>query len=163
MEQLSDKNEIEIINIGWQAPEFEKYEKGPLWFIILGIVALIIFTISLLTKNFIFAFLIVLIVFAIFVYALKEPRIINFKIDGQGLYINEKLTPYQDLESFWIFYEPPKIKELSIKSKKWTLPLIKIPLAEQDPIAIRRALIKFIPEEKQEESLIDNLTKSLRF
>ena len=164
MEHTPDgKKESEIINIQWQAPEFEKYEKGPLWFIILGAIALIVFTVSLLAKNFIFSFLIVLIVFAVFIYALKEPRIIKFIINGEGLYINEKLIPYQDLDSFWIFYQPPKIKELSIKSKKWSSSLIKIPLAEQDLVAIRRALIKFIPEKKQEESLVDNLTKSLRF
>ncbi len=69
-----------LIDIQWQAPEFEKYEKGPGWFIILGISALVIFTIVLLMKNFIFAILIILAVFVIFIYALKEPRLINFKI-----------------------------------------------------------------------------------
>lgn len=153
----------ELINIEWQAPEFEKYEKGPGWFISVGAIALIIFTISLMTKNFIFAFLIILAVFIIFIYALKEPRIIKFKIDGQGLNIDEKFYRWEELKSFWIFYEPPQLNYLSIESKRWTMPLIKISLKEQDPVAIRQALIKFIPEEKQEESLIDILTRYLRF
>jgi hypothetical protein len=159
----SDIDQPELINIEWQAPEFEKYEKGAGWFIALGIIALIFFTVVLLMKNFIFAILIVLIVFTIFIYALKQPRVINFKISGKGITIEDKLFAYQELKSFWIFYEIPDIKELSIRSKKWLMPLIKIPLEEQDPSSIRRALIKFIPEQKQELSLVDIIARNLKF
>jgi len=152
-----------LINLEWRAFEFEKYEKGPIWFIIVGALALILFTVALLLKSFIFAVMIILAVFAVFIYALKEPRLINFKIDGKGILIDHKLYEYQDLKSFWIFYDPPETKELSIQSKKWLAPLIKIPLAEEDPTIIRNALIKFIPEEKQELSLIDVIAKNFRF
>ncbi|OGZ33920.1 MAG: hypothetical protein A2Y98_00375 [Candidatus Portnoybacteria bacterium RBG_19FT_COMBO_36_7] len=153
----------EIIDIQWQAPEFEKHEKGLAWFIILGIFALTIFTIVLLMKNFIFAILIVMMVFIVFIYALKEPRIITFKISAKGINIGDKNYSFSELKSFWIFYEPPEIKELSIKSKKWIMPLIKIPLDKQDPTFIRNALIKFMPEQMQEQSLIDILAKNLKF
>lgn len=153
----------ELINIQWEAPEFEKYEKGAGWFIVLGIFALIIFTIVLLMKNFIFAILIILAVFTIFIYALKEPRLVTFKISGKGITIDTKIYSYDELKSFWIFYEPPQIKELSLKSKKLLMPLIKIPLEEQNPTLIRGALIKFIPEQKQEQSLIDIVAKNIRF
>jgi hypothetical protein len=153
----------ELINIEWQAPEFEKHEKGLIWFIILGISALIVFTIVLIMKNFIFAILIVMMVFVIFIYALKEPRIITFKISAKGIDIGDKNHSFGELKSFWIFYEPPEIKELSVRSKKWITPLIKIPLDKQDPSLIRSALIKFIPEQMQEQSLIDILARNLRF
>ncbi len=153
----------ELINIQWEAYEFEKYEKGPGWFIVLGIFALIIFTIVLLMKNFIFAILIILALFTIFIYALKEPRLVTFKISGKGITIDTKIYSYEELKSFWIFYEPPQIKELSLKSKKLLMPLIKIPLEEQSPTLIRGALIKFIPEQKQEQSLIDIVARNIRF
>jgi hypothetical protein len=156
-------DQSELINIEWQAPEFEKYEKGTGWFIALGIIALIFFTIVLIMKNFIFAILIVLIVFTIFLYALKQPRIINFKISGKGITIEDRLFAYQELKSFWIFYEVPETKELSVRSKKWMMPLIKIPLKEQDPSLIRRTLIKFLPEQKQELSLVDIIARNLKF
>jgi len=160
-EKTSEQSEL--IDIQWQAPEFKKYEKGPGWFIILGISALLIFTIVLLMKNFIFAILIILAVFVIFIYALKEPRLVNFKISGKGITIDDKVYSYEELKSFWIFYELPQIKELSIRSKKWLMPLIKIPIEEQDPTLIRSALIKFIPEQKQEESVIDVVARNLKF
>ncbi len=153
LEKQQNNPAPELINIEWQAPEFEKHEKGPKWFILVGIFALAIFTISLFMKNYIFAAMIIIAVFTIFIYALKEPRVINFKIDGKGIAIAQKLYSYSDLESFWIFYEPPQIKELSIKSKKWLMPFLKIHLADQNPLPIRQALIKFIPEELQKSGL----------
>ncbi|MBI4709455.1 MAG: hypothetical protein HY764_04625 [Candidatus Portnoybacteria bacterium] len=156
-------NESELIELEWEAPEFENPEKGHWWFIIVGIVALAVFTIALLMSNFIFALLIVISVFIIFVFALKKPKIVKFKIDGSGIMIDEKLLSYRDLRSFWIFYDPPHIKELSIKSKKWLMTLIKIPLEQEDPSQIREALIKFIPEEEQEQSLIDVITRRIGF
>jgi len=160
-EKINDQ--LELIDIQWQAPEFEKHEKGPAWFIILGISALIIFTIVILMKNFIFAILIVMMVFVVYIYALKEPRLLIFKISGKGITIDDKIYSFDELKSFWIFYEPPETKELSVRSKKWLMPLIKIPIDKQDPNLIRSALIKFIPEQKQEQSLIDIIARSLRF
>ena len=162
------KNETETqplmpINIEWQAPEFEKYEKGKVWFVTAAIIALAVFTAALIMENFIFAFLIILAVFIIFIYALKEPRIVNFKIDSHGITIDKKLYTYQEIISFWIFYDPPHLKELTIKSKKFIAPLIKIPLADQDPVEIRQTLLKFIKEEKEEESLADIFARYLRF
>ena len=160
-EKVNDKSQL--VDIQWQAPEFEKHEKGPAWFIVLGISALIVFTIVLLMKNFIFAILIILAVFTVFVYALKEPRLITFKISGKGITIDDKIYSYEELKSFWIFYELPQIKELSIRSKKWLMPFIKIPIDEQNPTIIRSALVKFIPEQKQDQSLIDIVARNLRF
>jgi len=155
--------EAKLIHLEWQAPEFQKYEKGPLWFIIVGLIGLGIFAIALLMKNFIFAIMIIFAVFAIFVYAVKNPGLVTFTLDGNGLTIGEKKYSYDGLKSFWIFFEPPEIKELALNSKKWSTPLIRIPLGEQDPVAIRQALLKFIPEEKIEESIIDSLARTFKF
>jgi len=161
--QKENTKEKELVSFEWQAPEFEKHEKGIGWFITAGVLALIIFTIALLMENFIFAFLIILAVFAIFIYALKEPRMIKFKIGSRGITIEQTLYTYEDLRSFWLFYDPPQLQELAIKSKKWLFPLITIPLAGENPIEIRKTLLRFLPEKKEEESLIDALTKYLRF
>jgi len=162
-EEKKTGEQPELIDIQWQAPEFEKYEKGPGWFIVLGIFALIIFTIVLLMKNFIFAILIILAVFTIFIYALKEPRLVTFKISGKGITIDTKIYSYDELKSFWIFYQPPQIREISLRSKKTIMPYIKIPLGEQNPVEIRKILLKYLPERRHKESLIDNLSRSLRF
>jgi hypothetical protein len=70
---------------------------------------------------------------------------------------------FNNLKSFWIFNEPSEVKYISIESKKVFMPRIAIPLGEQPPEEIRRTISKFLPEKKQEESLIDALGKHFRY
>ncbi len=150
-------------HIKWQAPEFEQQEKNKSWFVIAGLVALGLFLWAILTKNFIFAILIALSYFSISVYAIKKPKKIKLAITPRGVKIDNSLYEYDNLRSFWIFYSPPYLKELSIRSRKTIMPYIKIPLGETNPAKVRKILIKYIPERKQEESLIDNLARGLKY
>lgn len=89
----------------------------------------------------------------------KKSRFIKCKIRKRGVQVNDTLYPYKYLKSFWIFYDPPRQAEISLWSKKALTGYIKIPLGEEDPVKIRKLLIKFIPEKKQEESLSDIFVK----
>lgn len=150
-------------HIKWIAPEFEYYPKGKGWFIIAGLIAAGLFLWALLTKNFIFALLIGLSYFSLSAYAMKKPRQIPLAITSKGVQIDNNIYEFENLKSFWIFYDPPQIREASLRSKKMIMPYIKIPLGEQNPVEVRQALLKYLPEKKQEESLIDNLSRNLRF
>ena len=150
-------------NLEWTAPEFEYYRKDKSWLVIAGLIAAGLFLWALLTKNIIFALLIGLSYFTVITYGLKKPASVKLAVTAKGIKINQALYEFDNLKSFWIFYELPQIKELSLKSKKLLMPLIKIPLEEQDPTLIRGTLIKFIPEQKQEQSLIDIVAKNIRF
>jgi hypothetical protein len=157
----SKKNNDNLI--AWSAPEFTKYEKDFSWFAITGIIAAIIFAISLFTKNYVFAIVIILSVFSLYIWSQKEPRKYKFKINPKGITIGKNTYSYDNLKSFWIFYDPPKIKYLSVESKKIIMPRIVIPIGEEDPNKIRELLIKFLPEKEQEESLTDVLGRHLRY
>lgn len=157
------KNKKTIDQISWTASEFPHYNKDRSWFIILTIIAIGLLLLALFTKNIIFAVLISISFFSIFIYALKKPENVNLVISHKGVKINKTLYEFNSLKSFWIFYEPPEIKEISLRSKKMVMPYIKIPLGEQNPVEIRRFLIKYLPERKHKESLIDNLARILRF
>ncbi len=156
--------------IEWTALEFKKYKKNKKWFISLGIIAIIIVIIAIFLKNFLLVVATILAVFAIYIYAKKEPRKIKFSISGKGIQINQNIYRFEDLKSFWIFYEPaspaggpPEIKEISIRSKKTLMPYIKIPLGSQSPVEVRKLLLKFLPEKKHQESIIDKWTRQSRF
>lgn len=150
-------------NIQWSALEFVKHEKNPLWFIIGGIIAIIFLIFSIWTKNFIFAIIIILATFSIFIWAQKKPRKITFLLTPKGLKIDENLYAFDHLKSFWIFYDPPEIKFLSVESKKLFMPRIIIPIADENPNRIREFLLKYLPEVEQRESLIDILARRLRY
>ncbi len=153
-----NKNQIE-----WTAPEFEQYQKSKSWYIITGAIAGILFLIAIFTKNLLFALMVALSYFIITTYASKKPREIKLAITPKGIKIEKTLYSFENLRSFWLFYDPPEVKELSLRSKKSIMPYIKLPLGEQDPIEIRQVLIKYLPEKKHKESLTDNLARQIKF
>ena len=150
-------------HLEWTAPEFEHQEKDKSWFLISGLIAAGLFIWAIFAKNFLFALLVSLAYFSIAVYAVKKPREIKLAITSRGVKVDRTLYEYDNLRSFWIFYNPNGIKELSVRSRKTIMPYIKIPLGETNPAKVRKILIKYIPEKKQEESLVDNLARQARF
>jgi len=157
-----DSKKNDDVFISWVAPEFTRYEKSKIWFILLGIISATLIIIALLMKNFLFALIIFMAAFLIYVQGLKHPRKIKFTISEEGLTIDEKTFHYSELKSFWIF-EEPGIRILSVITKKLIQPQLSIPLEDQSPEIIRKALIRFIPERKQEETLTDIITRKLKF
>ncbi len=147
----------------WSAPEFEYYPKNKSWFLVVSLLAAILFIWPLLTKNFIFAILIGLAYFSIIVYGQKKPNEISLAISAEGVKVNKTLYNFDSLKSFWIFYDNYGLKELSLRSKKNIMPYVKVPLGEVNPVDVRRILLQYLPERKHQESFVDNLTRNLRF
>lgn len=149
--------------IAWIAPEFEYREKSKNWLLFAAVIAFALFLFALLTENILFALLVIIAFFALLSYGFKQPHEIKFAVTAKGVRIESTLYPYENLRSFWIFYQPPDIMILSIHSKKTVMPYIKIPLGNQNPVPVRRLLIKYLPEKRQQESLIDHLSRRLKF
>jgi|SRR3989344_4657008 len=146
----------------WKAPEYIYYEKSTDWYWALGIVTIGLLAVAVIMSNFLFAVLVLLGGFTLAMFGARKPRVANFSISVEGIRVDNTLYPYESLKSFWIFYDPP-FKELSIESQKLILPHIKIPLDTMNPVEIRAYLLQFLPEKKQEESLIDHLANYLKF
>lgn len=149
--------------IEWATPEYNYYQKDKVWIIVASVFTLLLIGWAIWTKNILFAILIALGYFLIIVFAFKKPDTIYISLSPRGITVNTKFYEFEDIESFWIFYDLPETKELSIKSKSKISPYIVIPLGDQSPIAAREYLIRYIPEKKQTESLLDNITRGLRF
>lgn len=149
--------------IEWQAPEYEFQKKNPEWFWALGIITLALFLATLLLHNFLLGLLVILAGFSLALYAGRRPNIVSFKIDVQGIHINDKMYPYENLKSFWLDYQPPYKKELIVESKKTFMPHLNMMLEETDPVKVRSYLLQFLKEEKIEESLILTIARFLGF
>jgi hypothetical protein len=153
---------VSIEKIEWTAAEFVEYKKDKRWFFYAGLITIGLIIIAILIKNFLLAVIVLLAAVTVYIYSVKEPRKIIFSISGQGIQIDKQIYDFENLKSFWIFYNS-EIKELSIRSKKAIMPYIKIPLGKQDPVEVRELLLKFLPEKKHQESVIDNWARRLRF
>ena len=87
----------------------------------------------------------------------------KFSVTSHGIRVGSRLYPFEDLRSFWIFYDPPLFKEISLRSKKTFMPVIRAPLGELDPIRLRHILLRFLREEEEETSVVDIIAKRLGF
>ncbi|TSC78445.1 MAG: Uncharacterized protein G01um101429_776 [Parcubacteria group bacterium Gr01-1014_29] len=149
--------------ISWQAPEYTQYKRSPDWYWSVGILTIGIFITALVFHNILFAIFILLAGFTIALYGARPARVVTFTLLGEGIRIQDRVYPYEMLKSFWIFYHPPNIKEISVESHKFIMPHIKIPLGDTNPVTVRAYLQQFMPERPQEESLIDITARYLGF
>ncbi|OGH49829.1 MAG: hypothetical protein A2746_01960 [Candidatus Yanofskybacteria bacterium RIFCSPHIGHO2_01_FULL_44_22] len=92
--------------------------------------------------------------------AKKHPAS-KIAIGGLGISVGSNLYPFKELRTFWLDYVPGNAKELSLEPKKWYLPYIKIPVAGQNPVELRKILMNFLPEKEHEISLADIIGKKL--
>lgn len=147
----------------WSAYEYEYYEKSADWYWWVGFVAIILLGFALWQRSFLFVLVLLLGWFTIVLYAIRPPQMISFSVAERGVLIGDRLYLWHDLRSFWIFYNPPMRKELVITPKKALLSAFKMNLGDADPSALHDILIKFLPEIEEEDSLIDNLARLVRF
>ena len=160
--EVAEETEIAKVVLSWQAPEFQKYERSQNWFMLWLIISIVAVAIAIIFKNFLFAIFLVFAALAVFIHALQEPKTATFKITARGVLIDGKIHSFEDLESFWIIYEPPQVKTLILKSKKLLVSQVNIPIGSENPVKIRQALIDFLPEKEQRESLIDLISRLLK-
>ena len=145
----------------WSAPEFEVYEKSGKWYLIAASFIAIMVLYALFNNDPIMAITFILIGIVGYIYLQKDPRIITFSITSKGVVADKEIYLYENINSFWIFYDPIHTKTISLHTKASMLPYIHIPLNEEDPVHLRSILIEEIPEIKQEPSLIDAIERVL--
>jgi hypothetical protein len=145
----------------WLAPEFETYEKSGRWYLIASLIIASIVIYAIITNSIIMAITFILIGVVGYIYLQKEPRILDFSITHDGIVVGQEIYDFDNIKSFWIFYEPGMMKVISLRVKGRFMPYVHIPIHDQDPVQIRAALLKFIPEIKQELNAVDTIEKLL--
>lgn len=145
-------------SIEWQVPAQATSKKGYLFgfsaLLLIGAFGLIFFKIDMLLAT-----LLILAVMVIVLNSTKKPEELKILINPLGVAINDTERQYKEFKSFWIEYSATGVKELSLESKKWYLPYLKILLGDQNPIEIRNLLIKFLPEKEHEKSLLEEIIR----
>jgi hypothetical protein len=147
--------------LSWSAPEFEMFEQNKKRLSYIALILLAIIVYATFTNNPIMAIVFVLIGIVAYMQMNKEPRILNFQIVPEGILAGNELYEFENIRSFWIFYDPKNIKVISLHIKSYLTPFVHIPIQNEDPVEIRRILLKYIPEIKQEHNLAEILERFL--
>lgn len=133
-------------------PEYERYERGWVWYFVAGSLMTILLIYSLMDANYIFGVILVLLGFLLILRNRREPKSVEIKLAESGVWINGELKGYRDFQTFWIVYDPPMVKNLYIDPKGWK-PKMSIPLDEIDPVEVRTWLRTKVKEDLEQKDL----------
>lgn len=154
--------ETEILRgISWEAKEHVPTKRNKKILILLSFFLFLIILYALLTQSPIMAITFILIGVMVYINLNHESKSLLFSLDTEGVHIGRELYPYENIYSFWIFYEPGKRKYLSLHTNGDLTPYVHIPIGDEDPLIIRKTLLQFLPEEKHSVRLIDIIEEYL--
>ncbi|MFH1236561.1 MAG: hypothetical protein V1685_06555 [Parcubacteria group bacterium] len=148
----------------WEFPEFIQYKRSRAWYISSSAVAIGGFALSLLSKNLLFAIIIVIIAILYFIRDRQRPGTVVISITEDGISIGERFYSHESLKQFWLIYEPPAIKRLYVRFQSGLRPNLSIPVEDQDPVALRAILLKYLEEDLDQrgESFSDGFQRILK-
>lgn len=148
----------------WEFTEYVKYERSLAWYIGLGIIEVVVIIYSILSKNFLFALIAILVGLILVLHSKREPAELNCQIFEDGIQVGQKFYEWNDIKTFRLVYLPPEIKLLYIDLKSVFMPDFSVPLNNQNPLEIRQILKTYLVEdlEKQYETLTDRMNRWLR-
>lgn len=155
---LQKKRKVRAL-MSWKIKDLEKTSKNTKFFLYLYSFLFLLTVYGLLTNNLLLSILVIVFGFAFFLFEKKQPQIVIFAVTKDGIFIHDHLYTYRSLKSFWIEYQPEGLKEVSFRSSQIFLPYIKVPLGETDPTALRKQLLKFLPEEEHPPGFSDFLDR----
>ena len=148
----------------WRIKEYIQYQRSQAWYIVIGIIALLLLVYAIWTFNFLFAFIIILITIIIYMQTKGKPEKMTVNVVEDGIEVGDTFYPYNMINKFWIIYEPPEVKNLYLDVKGTLRPEISIDLGRVNPIKVRDALLVYLKEdlEKEDESGSDYLSRQLK-
>lgn len=145
----------------WSALEHHHSgEKSPDWYWGIGIVAIAMAVLATFFGNILFALLILLATFVLFVHKHTHPKMMRYAITRKGIWVGEDLYPYDSLESFWV--EDEIDEQILFKSSRPLMTYIILPLPDNvNPDQIREYLLEYLDEEHLEESSIQKFFENM--
>ncbi len=148
--------------ISWKAYEHAYTEKGSEWYWAVGIITFTAAVLAIIFGNIIFALFLIISGVALSIHASKPPRLIEYSINDRGIVVGDRLYTFLDLESFWIEHNHP-LPHALVKSHKFFMPYLHIPIDEVDPEEVRKILLKYIAETEHSEPVSVKILESLGF
>lgn len=159
------KDKKPLLLAEWVFPETENHKKGKGWYFKALILFFALLIYAIVTANFLFAAIIVMISFIYAFSSFDKPLGVRFRISEDGIRVGRKFYKFSELRSFWIIYEPREnVKNLYFDFTSRIKPTLTIPLKEENPLRVRDILLDYLPEdvEKEDEPLSDIIERVMK-
>lgn len=159
----NQKEKKEDILAGWEFPELPEYQRGKLWYAIAAVFFILFIVYSFAADNLLFALVLVLFIFVVLL-ANRRRHNVKFTITPDGIIIGNKSYLYRDIEKFWIIYQPPDVKKLFFSLKGALRLNLVVQLEKQNPVEIRKILLKYLLEDlsQEDEPLSDKISRAIK-
>ncbi len=155
--------EPQLRAIEWEAPEHHHGVKNGDWFWVLGILAISGAVASVLFNNILLALVILIGSAVMAIQALRPAKTVTFAITQRGIKIDSDFYPYTTLESYYIEEHYIHDHQLLIRSQKMFMPLLILPLPDEDVEGIEKIIAERLPEEHIEEPLANKILEFFGF
>ena len=161
------KTHVEQHNTGevaWTASEYVAHERDALWFLtIIGGSVLVATVVYFLTQqDKVSTFMVVFVAIIFLVFALKKPRVLDYKIDEHGVTIDRKQYPFTVFKSFSIL-EDEAVSSLVLMPQKRFMPILSVYYAQEDEEKIVQKLADYLPFSQYQPDIVDNLLRKIRY
>ena len=156
MPETEGKNEYESdygeVFFEWNIPEYTSHSRSRMWYLLMVIFAVFLIIYSIFTANFLFALIIILVVFIVFLREYNQPKDLPFQITEDGVLLGNRLIAYEEIHNFYIIYYPPAVKKIFFNLKGVALNDLSIPLLDNNPVLIREKLLRYLSEDLEQEN-----------
>ncbi|MHB8830896.1 MAG: hypothetical protein ACYC44_02185 [Patescibacteria group bacterium] len=148
----------------WEMPEHEHHPRTPNWYLIVSLIAIACVAYGIWSTNYLFGLIVLISAVILMLAGNEDPRNVLVQVGHNGIVVDGDFVPFDKLFNFSIIYHPPFTKVLYIERRYSPKPRLKLFLADEDPIAIRQHLLKYLPENLvlREEHFSDIVGRLLR-
>ena len=146
----------------WSFAEYMQHERGRSWYVAAASVAILLLVYAFVTRNFLFAVIIVMLGVVIFLQHTRTPQHLTCALTERGIACDTRFFPYEDLEEFWIAdreHHPPVL----YTNPRGLRPRVAIPLSDAKADQVQAILRAHVPErEEKDEPASDAIVRMLK-
>lgn len=148
--------------VHWQATEYIERGKNTLWFVMFGVVVIVLMTIAIFLMNSItFAILVPVMAVALLVYIRRPPRVLNYTLSRQGLHVNDRLYSFSEFKGFGVIHDGEEYSVMLIPVKRFHQG-VSVYFPEESGEAIVDMLGARLPMQELHLDLVDVVLRKLR-
>ena len=148
----------------WTFEEYERHDRGLVWYSVAGIIVGSFLVYSIATGNFLFGVLTIIATAILFLRHVQEPQKITCTVDNEKIVVGSKTYYFDRIDLFWIIKNTIGDQVLYIQEHKSLHGILAIPLEKEDPEALRTHLRQYVIEsmEHKYEPFFDTVFRTLK-
>ncbi len=148
----------------WQHQDYVPYQKDKKWYLISLAILAVVVAWSFWQQNYLFGIFLIMFYMVVLLFENQRPEMVDFVITPVGLKSGQRFYQWRLIDHFYIIYRAQGVKNLYVEFKNQLRGRLVIPLDNQDAVAVREYLLKFLTEdlEREAEPISEQLRRFLK-